>query len=114
MLSLSWLWQRRAIISSKMFLKDKYLASGASDKFKARLVAGGHLQDKTLYENLSSPTTALTSVFTTATIAAREGRQRVIIDIGRGGGISECRYGTNRGACRVGQLQQHLHRALPR
>ena len=74
--------ERRAIISSKMFLKDKYLASGVFDKFKARLVAGGHLQDKTLYENLSSPTAALTSVFTTAAIAAKECRERVIIDIG--------------------------------
>ena len=71
--------ERRAIISSKMFLKDKYLAQEVSDKFKARLVAGGHLQDKTLHENLCSRTTALTSVFTTATIAARERRQRVQI-----------------------------------
>lgn len=74
--------QRRAIIRSSMFLKDKYLASGAFDKFKARLVAGGNQQDKSLYENLSSPTAALTSVFTVAAIAAREHRQRVVIDIG--------------------------------
>jgi hypothetical protein len=38
-----------------MFLKDKYLASGAFDRFKARLVAGGDMQDKSLYEELSSP-----------------------------------------------------------
>ena len=74
--------QNRAIIRSSMFLKDKYLASGTFDKFKARLVAGGNQQDKSLYENLSSPTAALTSVFTTASIAAHEGRQRVVIDIG--------------------------------
>ena len=74
--------QRKAIISSSMFLKDKYHASGVFDKFKARLVAGGHQQDKSLYENLSSPTAALTSVFTTATIAASEGRQHIVVDIG--------------------------------
>ena len=37
--------QYRAIIRSSMFLKDKYLASGAFDKFKARLVAGENQQD---------------------------------------------------------------------
>ena len=74
--------QQKAIISSSMFLKNKYHASGVFDKFKARLVAGGHQQDKSLYENLSSPTAALTSVFTTATIAASEGRQHIVVDIG--------------------------------
>jgi len=73
--------QRRAIIRSSMFLKDKYSASGAFDKFKARLVAGGDQQDKGLYENLSSPTAATSSVLTVAAIAASEGRN--VITIGR-------------------------------
>jgi hypothetical protein len=33
--------ERKAIIRSSMILKDKYMASGAFEKFKARLVAGG-------------------------------------------------------------------------
>jgi hypothetical protein len=74
--------QKRAIIRSSMFLKDKYLASGAFDRFKARLVAGGDQQDKNLYDNLSSPTAATTSVLTVAAIAATEGRMVAVIDIG--------------------------------
>ena len=66
--------ERRAIIRSSMFLKDKYLASGAFEKFKARLVAGGNQQDKGLYENLSSLTAATTSLLTTASIAAAKNR----------------------------------------
>jgi hypothetical protein len=68
--------QRRAIIRSSMFLKDKYSASGAFDKFKARLVAGGDQQDKGLYENLSAATS---SVLTVAAIAASEGRNEITI-----------------------------------
>ena len=33
--------ERKAVIRSSMFLKDKYMASGAFDKLKARLVDGG-------------------------------------------------------------------------
>jgi hypothetical protein len=65
-----------------MFLKDKYLASGEFEKFKARLVAGGDQQDKELYENLSSPTAATTSVLTVTAIAANEKRIAIVIDIG--------------------------------
>ena len=42
--------ERKVIIRSSMFLKDKYFASGVFEKFKARLVAGGDQQDKGLYE----------------------------------------------------------------
>ena len=74
--------ERKRIIRSSMFLKDKYLASGTFDRFKARLVAGGDMQDKTLYDNLSSPTASTTSVLTVAAIAAAEGRHAITIDIG--------------------------------
>jgi hypothetical protein len=74
--------QRKRVIRSSMFLKDKYLASGAFERFKARLVAGGDMQDKSLYENLSSPTASTTSVLTIAAIAAAEERHVITIDIG--------------------------------
>jgi hypothetical protein len=64
--------QQSAIIRSSMFLKDKYLASGAFERFKARLVAGGNQQDKGLYDDLSSPTVATSSVLAVAAIAAAE------------------------------------------
>jgi len=65
--------ERKAIIRSSMFLKDKYFASRVFEKFKARLVAGEDQQGKGLYENLSSPTAATSSV---------KGRNVITIDIG--------------------------------
>jgi hypothetical protein len=73
--------QRSAIIRSSMFL-DKYLASGAFERFKARLVDGGNQQDKGLYEDLFSPTVATSSVLAIAAIAAAESRKVIAIDIG--------------------------------
>lgn len=64
-----------------MFLKDKYLSHGEFEKFKARLVAGGHMQDRSLYDDLSSPTAATSSVFAVAAIAAAEGREVMTIDV---------------------------------
>jgi dihydroxyacetone kinase DhaKLM complex PTS-EIIA-like component DhaM len=58
------------------------MASGAFDKLKARLVAGGYQQDKELYGNMCSPTASTTSVLAVISIAAREGRSIVVMDIG--------------------------------
>ena len=73
---------RRRVIRSSMFLKDKRLASGGEDKFKARLVADGSKQDKNLYDTLSSPTGSTTSILITAGIAAMEARKVMACDIG--------------------------------
>ena len=42
--------QIKKAIRSHVFFKEKYLPSGEFDKFKARLVAGRHMQDKSIYE----------------------------------------------------------------
>ena len=75
---LSW-EEKKRIIRSSMFLKEKFLASGEFEKLKARLVAGGDQQDRDLYDDLSAPTVATSSVFTLLSIAAHEGI--AVIDI---------------------------------
>lgn len=60
----------KKIIGRHMFLKQKVDAAGVFLKLKARLVAGGDSQDKTLYHNISSPDCLLESVFGMVAIAA--------------------------------------------
>jgi hypothetical protein len=74
--------ERNAIIRSSMFLKEKFLSCGDFEKLKARLVAGGNQQDRTLYEDLSAPTVSTSSVFAVAAIAAAENRAVMVVDIG--------------------------------
>jgi hypothetical protein len=74
--------QRRAVIRSSMFLREKFFASGPFEKIKARLVAGGDQQDRELYEDLSSPTVAAACVMAVSAIAAHERRTVITIDIG--------------------------------
>ncbi len=74
--------QLRRIIPCKLFIKEKTDPHGVFDKLKGRLVAGGHRQDKTLYEDLSSPTADQSSVMTIAAIAACEHRKVATCDIG--------------------------------
>ena len=73
--------ERQRIIRSSMFLKEKFLASGEFEKLKARLVAGGDQQDRDLYDDLSAPTVATSSVFTLLSIAAYERRSIAVVDI---------------------------------
>ena len=68
--------QKKNVLRSKVFMKDKYTASGAFDKYKARLVSGGNRQDKEdLYDDQRSPTIATAHVMTFAALAAREERK---------------------------------------
>ena len=62
--------EKRRIIRSSMFLKEKFLASGEFEKLKARLVAGGDQQDKSLYDDLSAPTVGTSAVFTILSVGA--------------------------------------------
>jgi hypothetical protein len=71
----------RRPIRSFMFLKEKYHPSGKFDKIKARLVAGGHMQDRKIYENISSSTIAYASVCMVVAIAAAEDRFCITLDI---------------------------------
>ena len=72
----------RPIVSS-LFLKEKHTPDGKFEKLKARFVAGGHLQDKTLYSKseTSSPTISLWALFCLSTISAKEGRSIVTVDV---------------------------------
>ena len=74
--------EKQGIIRSQMFLKEKYLPTGAFQKLKARLVAGGNQQDKDLYDDLSSPTVSTSAVMTVFSIAAFEKRKAAVVDIG--------------------------------
>ena len=73
--------QLRKVIMSSMFLKEKFLSSGDFEKLKARLVAGGHQQDRESYGDISSPTVATSAAFMIASIAALERRHVVTVDI---------------------------------
>ena len=66
--------ERSSIITSNMFLKEKFLADGMFEKLKSRIIAGGHLQDRNIYDEGSSPTIDTSSVFMIAAIAAAEHR----------------------------------------
>jgi hypothetical protein len=48
----------KSIITSSLFLKEKFNADSSFEKLKARLIAGGHLQNKAEYDevDISSPT----------------------------------------------------------
>lgn len=76
-------WEKKKkVIRSSLFLKEKFDSTGAFQLLKARLVAGGHMQDRSLYEeeDITSPTVQLSSLYMSAAIAANEGRKVATID----------------------------------
>ena len=73
--------QRATTIRSSIFLKQKNNPDGSFYKLKARLVAEGDQQDKSLYEDLSSPTVSTSAVFTLLAVAAHEERRVAVVDI---------------------------------
>ena len=109
--------QLKAVIRSSMFLKEKFLSTGEFEKLKARFVAGGHMQDSSMYEYLSSPTVATSAIFMIAAIAASERRKAVTLDIG--GAYLNASMGNHEVPekyteyiCDDGSLIVHLNKAL--
>ena len=73
--------QRKTILRTVTFLKDKYTAQNIFEKFKARMCVDGSRQDRAMYEDVSSPTATTAAVLSCAAIAAAEGRQVMTIDV---------------------------------
>ena len=84
--------QKSKAIRCYIFMKEKRLANGDFDKWKARLVAGGNGQDASslleLYDTLSSPTVAHDSVMIMLAIAAVESHDIATVDVS--GAYLEC------------------------
>ena len=72
--------ERRKRIRSFMFMKEKFKSDGSFDKLKARLVAGGHMEEIPMMD-ISSPTASLEAVLMIAAIAAKERRHVVTADV---------------------------------
>jgi len=73
--------QRKKVIRSFMFLREKFFANGDFEKLKARLVAGGHMQERLASEDVSSPTVSLCALMTVAAIAHKEKRKVAVVDV---------------------------------
>jgi hypothetical protein len=64
-----------------MVMKKKCKADGSFDRWKARLAAGGHRQDRSQYPDNSSPTVQASSVMIELNIAAHEDRSIEVLDV---------------------------------
>jgi hypothetical protein len=74
--------ERKRIIHSSAFLKEKLDDNGNFASIKARWVGSGNEMDRGLYESGSSPTVATEAVFTQLALIAGENKKWVTIDIG--------------------------------
>ena len=74
--------QQCSKIYSSMFLKEKFNIDGSLKKLKARLVAGGNMQNRNLYEedSISSPTVSVPAVLIVAALGANQGSVVLTID----------------------------------
>jgi hypothetical protein len=72
--------QKKKILRSILFFKEKHLADGTYDKLKARLCANGAQQDRSLYPDRGSPTAELSSILMILALAAQKGLEVAIID----------------------------------
>ena len=73
----------KAVIRSSCFVKEKIKPDGIVDKIKARVVAGGNQQDKSIntLDEKSSAIVSTAAVFVTVAIAAYEGRHVISMDV---------------------------------
>ena len=75
--------EMRSVIRSSCFMKEKMTPEGTIEKVKARLVAGGDQQDKSIHtlNETSSPTVSTAAVLVTMAIAAHERRHVMTMDV---------------------------------
>ena len=73
--------QRRKILASQMLITVKHLPDGTWERVKARLIIRGDRQDKSSYEQTSSPTVMNESVMLCLGIAALQHKRIAAIDL---------------------------------
>jgi Reverse transcriptase (RNA-dependent DNA polymerase). len=74
--------QRKKILRSSMFLKEKYDGRGIFEKLKGRLVADGRSQDRKLYQDKESKTSAIESILLSLGVASMEKMKMAKVDVG--------------------------------
>ena len=67
---------------SKDIYSEKLDSEGKLERIKGRYVAGGHRQDRTVYDDVSSPTVSTEAIFVNVALAGRERRHVVTLDVG--------------------------------